>query len=261
MTVPSTDGVAPPSDRAERFRDYFRIQLQFAQRLAEMTGRPFGEVVTSHTNLHRRFGLGQPVPGDEPSPLWRRYLEGLDGLGPLQARSEWTQAIYAEAPEEQLLPGRRAFGCFGCEPPNQEGAVQIHFTNIETDPEVGPLDRRRQAARREELRTMFTVIRADYPGARCVIGGSWLYNLEAYRRLLPPEYGDSRTAPEGPARLTGASMWGQLLDHRGAVKPEVEAVVLGRLPNLDPEALWRVFPLRAMKTRADIGAFYDFLDL
>jgi hypothetical protein len=261
MTAHPTDNGTPAGDRAGRFRDYFRLQLQFAERLSEATGKALGETVTGYTNLHRRFGLGNPAPGAAPAPLWTRYIEGLEERGSIQARSDWTQILYAEAPEDRPPPGRRTFGCFGCDPPNHEGAIQIHFINVEDDPDIGPLDRRRQAARRAELQTMFGFVRGEYPHARSVIGGSWLYNLEAYRRLFPPAYGAARHIPDGAVRLTGTSSWGQLLDHRGQVKPDIEAALLARLPNLDPAAPWLVFPMRAMKTRADIGEFYAFLDL
>jgi hypothetical protein len=259
VTTHPISNAAAGAGKADNLRDYFRLQLMFAERLSSLTGKPLRETVTTQTNLHRRFGLGNPVPGATLDPFWARYVEGLEARDTITARSDWTQSVYAEAPEDRSPAGRRKFGCFGCDPPNDEGAIQIHFTNVENDPDIGPLDRRCQTARREELRTMFGFIREAYPDAKSVVGGSWLYNLEAYRRLFPPAYGDSRFVPDGPVRLTGTSTWGQLLDHRGDVKPEIEAAFLARLPDLDPAAPWRVFPLRAMKTRADIGEFYAFL--
>jgi len=249
----------PASDKASRFRDYFRLQLLFAARLSELTGQPLAETITTQTNLHRRFGLGNPQPGAAPDPLWARYVEGLERRDTIETRSDWTQALYAEAPDDRPPAYRRTFGCFGCDQPNDEGAVQIHFSNHENHPDIGPLDRRRQDARREDLRGMIGFVRETYPTAESVIGSSWLYNLKAYRRLFPPAYGDSRLVPDGPVRLTGTSTWGQLLDHRGEMKANVEAVFLARLPELDPAAPWLVFPLRAMKTRARIGEFYAFL--
>jgi hypothetical protein len=247
------------SDKASRLRGYFRLQLLFAARLSEITGKPLGEIVTTQTNLHRRFGLGNPHPGAAPAPLWSRYIDGLDQRDAIEDRSDWTQALYAEAPDDPSPTYRRTFGCFGCDPPNDEGAVQIHFSNHENDLDIGPLDHRRQDARREELQTMIGFVRETYPDAKSVVGGSWLYNLEAYRRLFPSAYGDSRLIPDGPVRLTGTSSWGQLLDHRGQVKPDIEAAFLARLSSLDPVAPWLVFPLRAMKTRAAIGEFCTFL--
>jgi len=190
-TQPTSEG-APGAGKAARLRGYFRLQLLLAARLAALTGRALGEVVTTQTNLHRRFGLGNPAPGATPDPLWTRYLEGLDARDTIAERSDWTQALYAEAPDDRPPAARLRFGCFGCDPPNDEGAVQIHFTNVENDPDIGPLDRRRQAPRRAELQAMFAAIRESYPNANSVIGGSWLYNLEAYRRLFPPVYGESR---------------------------------------------------------------------
>ena len=66
---------------------------------------------------------------------------------------------------------------------------------------------------------MFTYVQHTHTEARTILGGSWLYHLEAYRRLFPPVYGESRVVQEGTAHLQGTASWGQFLDHREAVKP------------------------------------------
>jgi hypothetical protein len=66
---------------------------------------------------------------------------------------------------------------------------------------------------------MFTYVMQTHADAKEVRGGSWLYHLEAYRRLSPPVDGDSREALEESTHFQGSSSWGQFLDHREGVKP------------------------------------------
>ncbi len=233
-------------------RDYFELQLRFAARLAGLHGLGSGEAVARYTNLRKRFGLDDAAGAAE----WARYLEGLETAGGAAAGLDWTVRFHDQAPRDARPADHARFGCFACAAPTEDGAVRIHFTNRTGDPHVGPLAAARLEDRISELRAMFGFVRETWPQARSVLGGSWLYNLEAYRRLFPPAYGGSAHAVDGPVRLNGSSTWGQVLDHRGQVKPVVRHHLLARLDDLDPEAPWRAFPLRALRASAPIEAFF-----
>jgi hypothetical protein len=234
--------------------DYFELQLTFAARLADRTGLGLGEAVARYTNLRRRFALGN---ADDPAAAtaWARYLAGLEAAAGPTARLHWTMDFHAQAPREVLAEDQTAFGCFACARPTDDGAVRIHFTN-RAGGGAGPLSAARTVERLSELRAMFAFAREAYPSARSVLGGSWLYNLEAYRRLFPPAYGGSASLPSGPVRLTGSSTWGQFLDHRGGVKGVYRDHLLERLDTLDPDAPWRAFPLQALRASAPIEIFF-----
>lgn len=107
---------------------------------------------------------------------------------------------------------------------------------------------------------MFGAIRAGYPGAREVRGSSWLYNISAYRRLFPEAYGASTFEP-AQARLNGTSSWGQVLDHKGGVKPDLSQAVLENIRTIDVASPWRAFPLRVLGAEASIEHFYRFYRL
>lgn len=241
--------------RARRLRPYFEVQLRFAQALAERTGEPMTHTALTHTNLHRWFGLGDPAGPERPE--WAAYAEGLRAAVSLEAQLDWTEAVFVRSPEESS--GRPAFGCFSYDAPNAEGEVRIHFTNRDAD-DVSPLTAEKVPRRLADLRAMFADVRERHPQAGFVRGGSWLYNIEAYRRLFPPAYGASRRAPER-VHLNGTSSWGQFLDHREAIKPAARDAFLAGLPRLDPAAPWTAFPLRALQVRAPIGLFYAFYGL
>ena len=232
--------------------DYFELQLRLAARLADPVGLTLAEAVARYTNLRKRFGLDAP----EGAADWARYLERLEAAEGAAGRLEWTVRFHGQAPRDASPTDEARFGCFACVAPTDDGTVRIHFTNRTGDPDVGPLAAARRDDRISELRAMFGFVRETWPQARSVLGGSWLYNLEAYRRLFPAAYGDWVRAIDGPVRLTGSSTWGQVLDHRGQVKPVVRDHLIAHLDQLDPDAPWLAFPLRALHASAPIEAFF-----
>lgn len=242
--------------RAARLRDYFDLQLRFAALLGERAGRPLAETVASHTNLHRRLGLG--VIGAEPrAPAWRRYLDGLLEQADHAGRLAWTVACVERAADEQPPPGQHRFGCFAFDDPDSDGVVSLHFANLDRDG-GSPLAAARRGRRQAELRALFTRVRREHPAAASVRGTSWLYNLEAYRRLFPPAYAASRRPPERPLHFHGSTLWGQFLDHRERVRPGPRDEFLANLADLDPARPAAVFPLPALLVTAPLALFYDF---
>ena len=251
----------PPSpmeriQRAERLKDYFDLQLRFAEAVAAASAMPLSETVTQCTNFYRRFGLGRLQDGPV-SPVWATYTERLSSCETHEQRVTWTQTFFVQSPPERLPPGQRQFGCFGCDPLDANGRLRIHFLNRDGDG-GGPLSRAKIEARRRELYAMFTYVKTTYADAKEVLGGSWLYHIEAYRRLFPSIYGDSRRVQEGDTHFQGTSRWGQVLDYREGVKPKLREQFLENLKRLDLQRLWEVFPLPTYRVHAPIQAFYDF---
>ncbi len=238
---------------ARPFADYFDLQLRLAATMAERTGTPFREAMGLYTNLARRLGMF-----DLADPEWSAWLDGLEVA---DDRLAFTLETFDQVDPNLVGPRQTVFGCFGCDPPDEDGRLQIHFQNREFGREPGPLSSARIEVRMAELRAMFGFVRREYPAAREVKGGSWLYNLEAYRRLFPPEYGASRQPRPEPVRLGGTSTWGQMIDYRGLVRPDAKVRFLIELERINVERPWLIFPLRAQAARAPIQLFFDFYGL
>jgi hypothetical protein len=85
--------------RVERYRDFFDLQLRFAQAVAEKTATPIADAVLSITNFHRRFGLGDAPADSAPGAAWQEYARGLEALATHEQRADWTQRFYAQSPE------------------------------------------------------------------------------------------------------------------------------------------------------------------
>src|ERR1700754_2802580 len=53
----SMDSTRGSQAKIERYRDFFDLQLRFAEAVAEKTSTPIADAVLLSTSFHRRFGL------------------------------------------------------------------------------------------------------------------------------------------------------------------------------------------------------------
>ncbi|MCZ6640705.1 MAG: hypothetical protein O7F71_03960 [Gammaproteobacteria bacterium] len=245
--------------RAERLREWFDLQLQLVDVIVARRNLSYQEAITSYTNLPRRFGFALHDGGSNAAE-WPGYLRRMSTSCTRSARLGCTETFARTHLQPWAsIERKREFGCFNFVPPDDRGLVRIHFAPKDNEGGRGPLSRTKVERRRSELTEMFDYIRHDYPQARYVVGVSWLYNLEAYRRLFPAEYGASRKIfKRRPMTLTGGSTWGQFLDHNENIKPELRDRFLANLRQINFRALWELFPLPAMITRAPLPVFYNF---
>jgi len=240
------------TEKTERYRDFFDLQLRFAEAIAEKKSMPIAEAVLLYTSFHRRFGLGD-ITRDGLSPAWHDYVREFARLGTHDQRADWTQTFYGQAPEERSTLPDHVFGCFEFDANAETGIVRLHFYNRDSH---GPLSRARMGERRRELETMFAYIKRFFPAARHVEGRSWLYGTEAYRRLFPEDYVRSRAVIESGSRFQGMAWWGQFLDREGNVKRPLKEALLGNLDRLNTNRLWEAFPLPVFRVSAQIDSFY-----
>jgi len=63
------------------------------------------------------------------------------------------------------------------------GRIRLHFRNAETDG-LSPLGIERRGQRLADLAALFEHVKRTLPEPLQVVGASWLYNLDAYRRLF-----------------------------------------------------------------------------
>lgn len=236
-------------DRARRLAPYFEVQLRLASRMAELTGLPVGEAALRYTNFYRRFGLNEAQ--------WLALATRLEAASGLAAQVAVMQATFRLTGWAAPAPGKERFGCFGFDPP-KDGVIRIHFNNRDTDAAGGPLVSAKADRRRAELAAMVRRIVEKHADAEVIAGKSWLYNLEAYRRLFPPAYVAPRAPASGPLRLTGSSGWGQMIDSREAIRPRIRDALVANLATLDPQAPWTAFPLPVLAVQAPLETFVRF---
>lgn len=235
----------------EFFKDFFGLQYSAAKTMGERLHIPLGEALFTYTMFFRRFGL----VGDESNHEWVKYLEGL--ASHTDDPISYTYDFYKQLQKQAPKTAEQRYGCFGFDPADENGIIKIHFRNEDRD-STSPLSIEKIEKRKQELKTMFTHIKQTYPNATAVQGGSWLYNLETYRRLFPPSFGDSRRPFELSRRTRGMHYWGQFIDHKGQIKPGLGEKLLDNLKDVDEDHVGASFPLQPLLTEAPIQDFYKF---
>jgi len=231
-------------------RGFFDLQFSFAERVQALSGISLEQALFEYTNFYVRFGLGRDFDGEHET--WRAYLAGLRTAGDPR---EWTYEFYLNEPEVRTAPAVVAtFGCFSYEL-KEPGVARLHFVNAESDDE-SPLCNRRVERRRAELKSLFIQLKESAGEDVDVVGTSWLYNLEAYRRLFPPAYVASRRVVR---RFRTMPLWGQFVDRRREVKQAAVQSFRRALANLTDVAYADAcFPLQPLAVQGVTRDFYTY---
>lgn len=232
-------------------RAFFDLQFEFAERVAGLSGLLLPDALLQYTNFYVRFGLGREP--DRTHPGWQEYVAGLR-----EARDgrEWTYRFYRERAHAVAGPPVVAtFGCFAYSR-LREDRLRLHFQNADTDG-TSSLGSARRGQRVADLAALFAHVKAAEREPLGVVGASWLYNLEAYRRLFPKPY--LATARVLRGRFQRMPLWGQFLDRHGSIKPSLAAEFLERLARQSSvENLDQCFPLPVLTVEAPVREFYAF---
>lgn len=233
------------------YRDFFDLQIQFATRAADILNIPPSEALLHYTSFHKSFSFGRA--GSNPES-WGKYAAGLEtASSPL----EWTCEFYANLPDWEEK--ERPFGCFDYEFKGAEAAVRIHFYTLDKSG-ASPLSDERLEARKLELHDLFADVHSKHPEAKTVRGHSWAYNLKSYCRLFPEQYIATLTPAENT--FDGTRRWGQFLNYKGGLKPNLSEPFLEKLKNaqsMDDLAL--CFPYQELAAECPIDYFYTFFGI
>lgn len=231
-------------------QSFFDLQLQFARKVTALSGLPFADALLRYTNLYVRFGLGRDFDPDHPA--WRQYVAGLPGAADT---GEWTYRFYLTRPETEPPGIVQTCGCFSYARLGED-RIRLHFRNAERAG-GSALGSDRRSARLADLAALFEHLRRTADGPVRVVGASWLYNLDAYRRLFPDVY--LATARVAARRFQHMPLWGQFLDRHGKVRESMARPFLDRLESHSSlDTLERCFPLQVLTLEAPAPVFYEF---
>ncbi len=238
-------------------RAFFGLQIAFARRLVEHAAIPLAEALQRYTTFASSIAAVH----------WAEYLAGFQAaVDPTEWAYQWDRAQRAPGPQpdDSTLYGRALFGCFHYtvrhDRKGNATIIRPHF--IKNDqPGRHALGRERLAVRRAEVRRMFVHIQEHVPLAEMVLGHSWLYNLNAYRRVYPPLYTTQLPAVHQD-EFQYLSLWGQCFDRNWQPKRLVTEELLRRLDALDDLANLRsCFPYQVRRPQCAIHTFYHFFDI
>jgi hypothetical protein len=240
---------------------FFELQLKFALKLTEKFERELGEILFYYTTFSKSFDLVER-PFDQTNPVWKEYIEGLQTA---KDKTDWTYTFYLNhtdsepTSKDKVFHGHVMFGGFYYILRENGRIIRPHIIKLADDlSSHGPINKVRRQESIQNLTAMFRYIKENEKQADTVLGNSWMYNLEAYRSLYPPEYtkdmGKS-TAHE----FQFLAMWGQFFAWRWKVKDDLAKELLSRVEALQEfDNLKSCFPYQILRPRCNIQYFYDF---
>ena len=233
--------------------EFISVQLAFARRMSELSHRPLEDTLIDCTMLRTLLNIRVTKETAQESEAWQSFLRGLRNAS---EPDRWAYDHYLEREkDEPPINAQDGFGCFWYSYPfRNEPRVRLHFRNADTSGK-GALSLERVGVRRHELTRLLRDVREKHTEAETVRGGSWLYNIDAYRRLFPPEYLAS-AKPVG-YELGFWALWGQFL--RGGFRPDIEAITRFQTAIAiadSPEECERCFTYEVLQPECDIQHFY-----
>jgi hypothetical protein len=227
---------------------FFGLQRRFADRWAELAGCSRDEAYLECTTwYHQVCGLGRDF--DPEHPEWRRFLR-------VRAEAEDADALVATRAAAGGADAPPSASAFDYAWDGDAATVRLHFQSHGVR-HRSALARDEIPRRREELRVVIVRARREHPEAAWVRGRSWLYNLEAYRRLFPPSFIAGLVPDEHDLQFLAT--WGQFLTRQGDTRPAMADAFRSRVDSSSNTAeLEEAFPFGILETRAAIEDFVAF---
>jgi hypothetical protein len=85
-------------------KEFFDLQIQFAQTVVALIDIPIEKALLDYTNIYVRFALGRAF--DQHHPIWRCYTDGLRKEVDL---SDWTYGAATADGHQALVGHNRPF--------------------------------------------------------------------------------------------------------------------------------------------------------
>ncbi len=234
-------------------RSYFDLQAAFARRVAELEALPLGEACRLHTAFYalaRDNDAGVEAERNDFDPTHPAWVEFEQAIAIGADPAEYAYSAYLEGDAEEESPQGP---CFDFTYWPEDRLVRVHFSN---DSQGLALRPESVEDRTRELQSIFASIARDHPEAAVVRGTSWLYHLDAYRRLFPAPFIERMSSAGHPHQF--AALWCQFIDRHGVVKSDLADPFLDAIERSSAmEELDGAFPLDVLATTGEVGLFHD----
>lgn len=238
-------------------KELFNLFFTYAKKKAELLNIPLLESIKLYTPIYYLIG-NYDWNIDEGSIYWNEYISNLqEGEDPIELAYYLHKKNYKDFSANQ-----KWFGCFRYKYViDKEGIpiIKLHFLNNDTSGK-GPLSKSQTELRKKELRELFTDVKTNHPDVKYVQGGSWLYNIESYKRLFPNSYfKDMKSIKPKPNMLV---IWGQFINSEWGIKEDMGRIFINKVKNANIiEDLDKSFELLELFPRGDITDFYSFYNV
>jgi hypothetical protein len=216
---------------------WFKVQLLYADRWAEITGESVAAARERRTSLITALGQTANLATASADELYGQYLA---------------------LPHTDYAPSHR-FGAFDYAYLS-ESTVKLHFENPQRG--TNPLSAAAFTARRSDLKNLFIDVKDNHPDAQWVDSCSWVRSLPNYQALFPPDLDPPENCMRPDMRYGEYYVWSQFIDRYGQTNERIAGAFLDNVARAQTtEALVAAFPLPALRVHDPIKKYYQDLGL
>jgi hypothetical protein len=226
-------------------KELIDLEIDFAIKAAELNKESYDQALFKYTNLYGALFIASPER-DENHPDWLKFLESTNR----NSVYDYYVDIYnmRQKPSEKTYLGDAPSITYHNEGKN----AYLHFNNNDTSG-YSPLAKERMATRKQELRRIIQDIKQNYSEVKFINGDSWLYNIEAYKRLFPQKFIESGVIHNDFSKLT---VWGQFLDRNENIRKAMAEKFARKIKFANTfDELVKSFPYLPIKTRVTLEVF------
>ncbi len=240
---------------AQFAKDFFALQLDFAQVLAAYESISFTDALFKYTTIYNRLiGFSDFEPPSQNNPRWLAILANWPQ--DTSAALEYVYALYQdfEAHKPSVADERLVrVGCFSYSYLPEKNMYALHFNNV--DP-AGNLGKDRVPVRMKELKELFLLMKQEQRPTAPVYVTTWLLTIEAFNRLFPAAFVESKK-PRNKGMAQDNGWWGQFIDKNGMLKVELAEQLRENMKS-KRELVDEYFPLRTMRAEAPQRVLEEF---
>jgi len=241
-------------------KDFFGIQTAFVEKLAEVTKQNYLDLLPYYSEVKYRFGI--PKDAFHPNhPIWLEYINDYyDVDNKAGSFYKFAKVRELQKKDKPKFEVPNVFGFFRYEVEMQFKTIRIHTIGAKkvNRDENSPFSNSNKELRVHELTEMFKDIKVNWVDKIThVRGNSWLYGIDAYRRLFPNKYWEN--AKKNDHTFGGLALWGQFLDKTLSPKKEITRSFLKKVEVATSyDELMGVFEYRCLSPKVDVREFYEF---
>ncbi len=238
-------------------KDFFKLQLQFAQIISEKYECDFAEALFRFTSIYvRLLGFLDEDPPFRENTNWLKIVSDFPKNEDKQLEYIYIKYINHEK-NRNRTPIANCFGCIFFKYHSKTNQYELHYNALEKESGLGY---NRIQERLSDLKQLFETIQKEEKPGSTIFVRTWLLNIKAFQRLFPKIFIEN--AKMWDINLAqDNSHWGQFLDINGNVKLDLAEQLLTNAKSEYHENINSYFPLKVLISEEKTAEFYRFYNI
>jgi len=235
-------------------KEYFLIQIIFAQKVCKIKNISFKEAIQDYTNIAQDLlNISEYPPNKEKG--WKELLAIKHSNIPNNITTKWYE-YYKTLPHSEWKPKdlkTLKYGMFSYTLYPDNTTISLHAGNVRRGEEYSSFSPKYHDENKKDLYRLIKEVSKQNTEVEKVRCSSWINNIDSFVELFPTEYRESLRIKDSNNFL---GIWQQFLNKDGEIKEDLMEDFLKKV-NIPKslEQLKDAFPCKVLIGEVDIQCF------